>query len=531
MNKNKSQFRPTVIALYVAGVALLATLVTGLIRLIITLGLFTPAVPTDYTIALEISAILVVLALAVYTVLEPGRVQKFFSGRQARYGSNALLVILAFSGIVILANYLASTLALKPLDMTEDKTNALSPEMINALQKMPGKVSAIAFYSPQYPTDDARKLLNNLKADSNGNFDYQFMDPVANPLEAKKYGVTGDGKIVLILGDHSEIATYADESEILRTMDRLLNPEARTVYLLTGHGERDVNSSEQDSFSTVRSTLENKNYIVKALNLLAENAVPADARAVIIAGPKQPLTAGEVDLLVKYVNNGGGLFVMEDPIPFTDFGDQPDPLAQAVESNWGIRLRNDFVVDTNTQQPDFAVGAVFDPNHPISQSTALMAYLHYTRSLEFSSTPEGVTQTAVVQTSSSAAAWGETDFSVLSGTGGSVSYDANTDTAGPLILVASAEAKGRVVVIGSSTFATDQDFGTYGNGDLFVNSVDWLVGNDAGIDVTPKDTTQRTFTPPGQIPGLLILLGTVCLIPGFVIGAGVWSAVARRRKG
>jgi ABC-type uncharacterized transport system involved in gliding motility auxiliary subunit len=530
MNKNNKSFRPTTIALYVAGAALLATLVTGLIQLTIQLGLFSPASPQDLILALQISASTVILMLALYTVLEPAAVQKFFSGRQARYGSNAVIVILAFSGIIILANYLAFTNPLQPLDMTEDKTNALSPEMLTALKEMPDKVSAIAFYSSQYPTDEPRKLLDNMKSNSGGKFDYQFTDPVNNPLEAKKYGVTGDGKIVLVLGDHNEIATYADEAELLRAMDRLLNPEARTVYFLTGHGERDINGADQEAISTARSTLESKNYTVKTLNLLAENAVPKDAKAVIIAGPKQPLMASEVSALVKYVNNGGGLFVMEDPLPFTDFGDKPDPLAEAVETNWGIHMRNDFVVDTNSQSPDYAVGQVFDPSHPISKSSALAPYIHYARSLEFTSQPEGISQVAITQTGSGAA-WGETDFSALEGTGGSVGLDPNTDTPGPLILVASAESKGRVVIIGSSAYISDQDFGTLGNGDLFVNSVDWLAGRDASIDITPKDVTQRTYNAPGQVSGLIILLSTVCLIPSLVIVAGVWSAISRRRKG
>ena len=36
---------------------------------------------------------------------------------------------------------------------------------------------------------------------------------------------------MLTLGDHSEIADYADESEMLRAINKLLNPEQRTVLL------------------------------------------------------------------------------------------------------------------------------------------------------------------------------------------------------------------------------------------------------------------------------------------------------------
>ncbi len=530
--KNKNQFRPSIIALYAALVALVATVVVGLIQLTIKLGMYTPPNPEAYTLALEISAIVVVLMLALYAILEPDAVRNFLTGRQARYGSNTFVMILAFAGIIVIANYLAFTNNKKLADMTEGKQNTLAPEMANALKSLPGKLQATAFFSSDMPKDDARKLLDNMKSNSGGKFDYSFVDPVADPLAAKEFGVTGDGKIVFEFEGRHEIATYVDEAEFLRAMNRLINPEARTVYFLTGHGEHDINGSTQEAMSRARETLENKNYIVKALNLLAENAVPQDAKAVIIAGPKQPLAPVEVSLLVSYVKRGGGLFVMEDPLPFTDFGDKPDPLAEALESNWGIRLRDDFVVDTASNDPYYAVGASFNSSHPISQSSSLVAFLHFTRSIEFSSQPEGVTQTAVVQTSSNASAWGETDFSPLQGGTAFPSFDTAADIQGPLILVASAETgASRVVAIGNSNFATDKDFEIYGNGDLFINSVDWTAGQEGAPDITPKDVTQRIYNPPSQLAGLAVLLGSVCLIPGLVLAAGVWAWFSRRRKG
>jgi len=60
----------------------------------------------------------------------------------------------------------------------------------------------------------------------------------------------------------------------------------------------------------LRETLENKNYTVKTLNLLADNRIPDDAKAVIIAGPMQPLSPAEVGLLNKYAQQGGALIII-----------------------------------------------------------------------------------------------------------------------------------------------------------------------------------------------------------------------------
>ncbi len=72
-------------------------------------------------------------------------------------------------------------------------------------------------------------------------------------------------------------------------------------------------------------------------------------------------------LLKKYVDAGGSLVVMEDPIPVTEFGDSPDPLADYLTSDWGITLNNDIVIDlVNTQNPFQAVSSQYraTPNHP-----------------------------------------------------------------------------------------------------------------------------------------------------------------------
>jgi ABC-type uncharacterized transport system involved in gliding motility auxiliary subunit len=476
-----------------------------------------------------------VLGLAVYAMLAPDTVRNFLTGRQARYGSNALVMILAFVGIIIVANYLAYKNPVQPLDLTEDKTNTLSPEMIGVLENLPGRMTATAYYS-QTSTADAQSLLDNMKVKSNGNFDYRFVDPVANPVDAKNAGVTGDGKIVLTLGGHSEIADYADESELLRAINKLLNPEQRTVYFLTGHGERDINGSDQNAMSRARETLENKNYTVKTLNLLADNRVPDDARAIIIAGPAKPLSIVEVGLLNKYTNQGGALVIMEDPVPLTDIGDAVDPLAESLVRLWGIRLRNDFIVDTASTVNQNAIGAVYNSSHPITSAMTLYTIFPMARSIEISNKQlEGLpTLTSLVETSPDAQSWGETDFSVLDKSSASVSLDPEKDTPGPLTLVASGENmknKGRVVVIGNSIFATDQGFDAYGNGDLFINTVDWAVGDDKPVDITVRPATQRTFTSPGQVQWVAILLGSVCILPGIVLGAGVAAWVSRKRRG
>lgn len=522
----------SIIALIFALLACIATFFLGIMRGLLSMQMFSGFEAQDLNRYLIIAAGLIVLGLAVYAIMEPDRVRRFFTGRQARYGSNALVMSLAFLGILVVGNILAYQNPVPIADLTEDQTNTLSPELKSALKSLPQKVTATGFFSQNSPTDTADKLLNNIKANSNGKFEYTFINPDRDPQAAKAAGITGDGKILLQMGDHKEIVAGASESEILKGMLKLLNHGNNVVYFLAGHGERDIEQAGDTSMTRAKSTLESKNYTVKTLNLLSENKVPDDATLIVIAGPVKPVSDNEVTLLKDYLGKGGSLIVMEDPTALTQFGSDADPLADMLAKDWGITFNNDVVIDLNSPQPTTAVAAYYDTSHPVTVNmNNLVAYFPFTRSLTVSGAVEGVTDTPLVQTNERS--WGETDFESLK-TGGQVSYDPAGEAQGPLTLVIAGEnatTKGRVVVFGTSSFAVDQIFDAYGNGDMFVNSVDWSAEQENIANITPKTPTERTFNIPGQFQWIAILLGSVFIIPGLVVVGGVSTWLSRRRRG
>ena len=530
--KNPSAARKySIIALIFALLACIATFFLGITRGLVSMQVFSGLQAADVNRYLLVSAGLIVLGLAAYAIMEPDRVRRFFTGRQARYGSNALVMSIAFVGILIVGNILAYQNPFTVADLTEDKTNTLSPELTSALKTLPAKVTATGFFSQNSPTDSADKLLNNIKANSNGKFDYKFVNPDRDPQGAKEAGITGDGKILLQMGDHKEIVAGASESEILKGLLKLLNPGNNVVYFLTGHGERDIEQAGETSMTRAKATLESKNYTVKTLNLLSENKIPDDASLIVIAGPAKPVSDAEVKLLQEYLGKGGSLIVMEDPSALTQFGTESDPLADLLAKDWGITYNNDIVIDLNSPQPTTAVAAYYDTSHPVTVNmNNLVAYFPFTRSLSIAGSKEGVTLTPLVQTNERS--WGETDFESLK-TGGQVGFNEG-EVQGPMTLAVAGEnstTKGRVVAFGTSSFAVDQIFDAYGNGDMFVNSVDWSAEQENITNITPKTPTERTFKIPGQFQWIAILLGSVFIIPGLVVLGGVSTWLSRRRRG
>lgn len=523
--------RYAIIGLVIALLACIATGVVVILQGTVALKLLTLQNPNTLNLALSISIACLVVGFAVYAILAPDNVRRFFTGRQARYGSNTLVMSLAFIGILFVANLLVYQNP-KSWDMTVDKQHSLAPQTLQALATLPDKVTAIAFFTTRTPSDTAKQLLSDFKSNSKGKFDYRFDDPEADPILARQYGVTGDGKIVLVMGTHSEVAASASETDLTTAMIRLISPEQRTVYFLTGHGEPDINGTDNTAMSNARQTLQNKNYTVNTLNLAATNKIPPDAKTIVIAGPKNPLMDQEVTLLKAFVDKGGSLVTLEDPTPFTNIGISPDPLADYLKNDWGITLDNDVVIDLTSNQPLNAISSTYNTQQAITQNMTTVTIMPQARSLTVNTQnpPAGVTLTPLILTAQQS--WGETDFNSIKNN--QVSFDKTTDIAGPLTLAATGEnstTNGRVVVFGSSTFATDQAFNAYADGDIFINSVDWAAQQQNLINITPRTPTQRTFNAPGQVQFIAIMLSTVFVIPGLVVAAGVSTWLSRRRRG
>jgi ABC-type uncharacterized transport system involved in gliding motility auxiliary subunit len=532
----KSAARFAVVGLIIAIVGCIATGLLAIVQGTVALKLFTPPQPGLVLQWIAISAAVLLLGLAIYGILNPEGVRRFLSGRQARYGSNALIMAIAFAAILVIINVLVFQNPMSK-DVTEDKQHTLAPETVRALATLPDKVTAIAFYSPQTPTDTAKQLLDNFKSNSKGKFDYRFVDPNSNPVLAHQYGITSDGKVVLTMGKTSDTAAFADESSMTQAMIRLISPEARTVYFLTGHGEPDINGTETTALSRARSTLESKNYTVKSLNLAATHKIPDDAKAIIEAGPTNPMLDEEVTLLKSYLAKGGSLVVLEDsPVVATKLDADSDPLANYLKTDWGIALDKDVVLDPSPNNPTGnginAISNSFSPTSPITQHMTLVTVMPAARSLAVSQTaPEGVTLESLIMTANGT--WGETDLASLQNQQ-QPAFDPKADIPGPLTVGASGEnpaTKSRLVVFGNSVFATDKGFDVAGNGDVFVNSIDWAAQQGNLINITPHTPIARTFNPPPQLTFIMILLGAVIVIPGLVVAGGLSNWLARRRRG
>lgn len=534
MNTDPRRFAPL-------GLILAIIAVISLFILVIIYGFVSGGVVnlTDTSLLVKgigISAAVIVLGLALTAFLDPERTRRFFTGRQLQYGSNAVIMLIAFIGILFFINMIAFQNP-KTWDWTEDQQNTLAPETINILQKLPQPVNIVAYYSTSISKDDVQKLLDNLRRESNGNLTFDFLDPNYYPGNAASDGVTRDGTLVAHMGQSKELVSSPTEKDIDSAIMRLVNPVQKTVYFLTGHGELDMQGGGDPSASMaqVKAALESKNYTVKSLNLNSQGSVPADGKVLVIAGPQKPLGSDDVSAIETYLNNGGAVIIMEEPNQLTKFGNSPDPLADYISAKWGVTLQNDIVLDGHTNNP---LVAVADPqkyaSHPITDPMrGFNSLFPTTRSISLAApAPENITLTPLAQTVSDPSyAYGETDYSSIMNS--KAANDPASDLQPPLVLAAAGEnatTKGRLVVFGDSVIATDPAYQS-GYSDILINSVDWGAQQESLINLTPKNSVTRTFKPPETPAFIGTLLLSLCVIPFLVVVGGVAAWFSKRRRG
>mgnify|MGYP001765532383 CR=1 FL=1 len=485
----------------------------------------------EWNLALQISLGLVVIGLASFAALDPDKVRQVLSGRKAHYGSNAVILSIAFTGILVVVNYFVYQND-KNWDLTEDKENTLAQETMDVLKKLPEVVVAKAFYTPNTSSETATNLLEQYANQSDDKFTYQVIDPISDPVAAQEANITKDGTIVLEMGGARQSIETVSEDEITSGLVRLMNPGNQVIYFLTGHGEGNPEGSGDDSLSDLKTELENRNYSVKTLNLLATNMVPEDANVIVISGPLVSLDENEMTLLKNYQTNGGALVVLEEPTLLTNMGDGTDLLADYLSQDWGVVLGKDIVVDLSTEQ-GFVAFSYEIRSHAITNKLKIAQTAFPTaRSVTVTDAiSSGASQTQLILTSDQS--WAETDMVGLEA-GNSIQADSGVDLMGPVSLAVAAEnfnSNARLVVFGDADFVKNVYIGAYGNQEMIVNAIDWAAGQEELISLTTKQATQRVLAIPSNFTLGLIFLVSMILIPGIVLAGGITAWIVRRRHG
>ena len=428
--------------------------------------------------------------------------------RRQLASANWLVTIVMLGVLFILVNFISSRRYVRS-DVSRTKITQLSPKTTQALRQLKDPVNFYIFYDPSHKLYEMIKDLLAEYRETSDKISVEYVDPQQDLARAKQlvqqfqidverdepnmvivqagkkhqfvggtdlaeYDFSGMG-----MGGEPTLKAFKGEDAFTSAILSVTQQKQPIVWISTGHNEKSVDDAEPLGLASLKKYLERENMLVEAVTLLEKTEIPRTVNAVVIAGPERRYTEQELLVLEAYLEQGGRLLALIDPL--TDTG------LDGLLYRWGADLGMDIVVDPARRLPYVSPANVFITtytNHPIVQHMeTLMTLFPLARSARPVPDRPGVEAAALAMTSESG--WGETQVDVQP-----FRYDANSDTQGPVPIAVAAHREGdastRVVVIGDSDFVANGQLMNVGNRDLALGAFHWLVGQEQLIGIGPK---------------------------------------------
>lgn len=504
----------------------------------------------------------------------------FWGRRSTQAGTNAVIATIAMLAILGLVNFLGVRYD-KRWDLTENQLFTLSPLSQEVVKNLEQPINVWVF-DPKPDAAD-RELLENYRR-YGSNLKFEFVDPQLKPVLAQKYNVRGPGEVYLEYGSQRQLVQTVNEQEglsevrLTNAIERLTSDRADTVYFLEGHGERPLEQVE-DGISQAVDALTEKNFTVQPLNLVDRAEVPDDASLVALVGPQRALFPQEVQALRNYLSTGGSVLLMLDP--------QSSPGLDNLLADWGVKPSRQIAIDASGQGQIVGLGPATPlvksyGNHPITNDFG-NGFSFYPLAQPLVTTPiKGVEQAALVTTNPQS--WAENtpekqplEFNENEGDrpgpltlgvalsrrvqspstlptpspnetpqasptpeAGATETPEASPTASPNQTPQASPSpnngenankkapEARLVVFGTSNFASDGWFGQQLNGDVFLNSVSWLSKRDEqAFSIRPREQKNRRIN---LTPLQAIALGWTALAIVPLVGLTTAGVMWWRRR-
>jgi len=411
------------------------------------------------------------------------------------FGGRIVLKVMVVVAALLLANLLAYNQQYV-LDVTAGRRHSLSESTVQLLTRVRQPMGILVFTGKWDRTTEAT-LKRFRKA--NPNVSYQFIDPAEQAGMAKQYGIQGSGTIVK-MGDAHRRVGFVNEQNLAGAMLQLVKGGGKKIVFSEGHNELSMRGMGPTDLGKAGALLQAAGYAIVQAALTDETL--KDARVVVIAGARKDLLPAESARVRKFVEEGGGLFVMLTP--------KPGAALDGLLTPYGIRALDDFVVELN---PDFrhkklGNDTIFvrapQVKHPVTERITQAYFLSRVRSIEFSEAARGKKDPMPINFSSKSS-WGETNFASRS-----VQRNPGVDHPGPRVLAAatieppSVAGKGRLFVTGTARYAVNRGLDTWGNRGFWEAAVSWLAGDLDYPLISQKEAGKKLVMNENQLRVVLV---------------------------
>lgn len=440
--------------------------------------------------------------------------------RKLLYGTGTLISIVSTLGIIVIINYLFFATDIR-YDVTQGQFHTLSTQTIRVLNNVDDEIEVIGFFKDTGVDRSGFVDLGKEYSRTNDKINVNLVNPDKEPGIAKKYGVKEYGSVVVLKGDKVVKLRLTDpitgsilnnsEEEITNAILKLTRDSEKTLYILVGNGQRDLgNSVDAEGLGLLRKAIQDEGYTVKEFLILRGEELPKDNSILFVAAPTNAFSLKEIQYIKDYLDQGGRAVFLIEPRSGKEIA--------SVLKSYGFELSDDVIIDPSSKLEgggDIAPIVSNYPFHEITQDFRFATIFPYSRSLDV---VNGVYESEVLANTSEYS-WSETNLELFDE---GVAQREEEDRPGPLGVAAVGESvnNGRVAVFGSADFVSNVFLEFSGNRDFFLNTLNWVSGDENLITIRPKkQNTGNLAITTKQIRTIFIF--TVIVIPALLLFSGI----------
>jgi len=482
---------------------------------------------------------LTLLALFIVAIRLPLR-----SGGSAWLANTS--IVLAAIAVVIGANVALYRHDLH-FDVSREGRNTPPQQLTDVIAQLRVPLSLTYFYNAGDANAVNVKELVQTAARNHALFAFRAIDLDKEPGLARDLGVRAYNTAVLQAEDRKVLVeNVIDPTRIGYAALRVLRKRVETVCFVTGHGETfrplpshfhfshvetlkghetpgagDVLEAAPEALDRLQLALNQIGFEMRELVTATASSIPSDCSVVADVGPRTAFSADEAALLGDYVRGGGRLLLLIDPLSEVN-GDFERlllrPVGLSTEAAIVIDPLNHFRTDADK------VAVPYYPPHPITRRLALTVFPQV-RPLAVTQPPSGVS--TIVLAASSQDSYLRSPRTVAAASDGAATRPRNAQ---PLAVALEGTWPGgapdkrfRMVIAGTSKFASNEYFPYVSNGELSLATLRWLAEDDNSPSVAPQ-----TFKLPeivltsGQMRATFIVLEVLLPLSTALFGVAMW---------
>lgn len=458
----------------------------------------------------EVIRLIIWLFFFVYIVFKS--IENFRNKNKKKFLKLLLITLML---VVTSLKLLTITVPEKTINISSATINQLPKYYQNQLQKNQNEIEIIAVVDTEESRDELTKAINYLKAYKH-DLSIRFSSRQAFMGVSSEINGQIEEFVSVKVGNKQQSIRYPFASSahtaIAQLIDHIESKSEQWITFIQGHDEVSVFAKSGRSFSKFYSQLKSLGFPVIEQNLREQKFISDNTKLVVIADSKEEWLAGEVEVLMEYLNSGGNLLVMHEA---------EDRIPKIISTYLGVTAQEGTLIDesgfsSGTPHPAILIVNQFT-QHNINQGiNSLLAFpwsvgLNIIEPIIEPDMDNNGTQALwkkKIVLASHQLVWNEITRSKNMHTAEKkfIFKASKTEKRKSHLLLVALERslisiknshspiKQKVVVVGDSSFISDMAVNNYANLQLGINLINWLLTSES-LSQTDQLQSQSFHTP------------------------------------